>query len=76
LLLCFFSSSDLAEECGSQNCDPCVEAVCFTGVATLSIGEQQITSIINADAIRKVQLKKGQTAGALIKSAEVMIILP
>ncbi len=43
---------------------------------TLSIGEQQITSIITADAVRELRLKKGQVAAALIKSTEVMIILP
>jgi molybdopterin-binding protein len=43
---------------------------------TLSIGEQHITSIITADAARELRLKKGQIAAALIKSTEVMIILP
>jgi len=43
---------------------------------TLSIGEQHITSIITADAVRELRLKKGQTAAALIKSTEVMIVLP
>jgi len=41
---------------------------------TLSIGDQHITSIITADAVREMRLKKGQTAAALIKSTEVMII--
>ena len=40
----------------------------------LSIGDQQITSIITSDAAREMQLRKGQTAGALIKSTEVMIV--
>jgi len=40
----------------------------------LSIGEQKITSIITADAVREMQLRKGQTAAALIKSTEVMIV--
>ncbi|HET9400503.1 MAG TPA: TOBE domain-containing protein [Candidatus Acidoferrales bacterium] len=40
----------------------------------LSIGGQQITSIITADAAREMDLRKGQTAAALIKSTEVMII--
>jgi molybdopterin-binding protein len=40
----------------------------------LKIGDQQITSIITADAAREMQLRKGQTAGALIKSTEVMIV--
>ncbi len=43
---------------------------------TLSIGEQQITSIITADAVRELRLKKGQIAAALVKSTEVMIIIP
>ena len=43
---------------------------------TLSIGEQYITSIITADAVRELRLKKGQIAPALIKSTEVMIIIP
>jgi molybdopterin-binding protein len=43
---------------------------------TLSIGGQQITSIITADAVREMRLKLGQTVAALIKSTEVMIIRP
>ena len=39
----------------------------------LSIGEQRITSIITADAVREMQLKKGDRAAALMKSTEVMI---
>ena len=41
---------------------------------TLSIGEQIITSIITADAISEMRLKKGDTAAALVKSTEVMIV--
>lgn len=40
----------------------------------LAIGDQRITSIITSDAAREMQLRKGQTAGALIKSTEVMIV--
>jgi molybdopterin-binding protein len=40
----------------------------------ISIGGQQITSIITATSAREMNLKKGQTAAALIKSTEVMII--
>jgi molybdopterin-binding protein len=40
----------------------------------LQIGDQRITSIITADAVREMQLRKGQTAGALIKATEVMIV--
>lgn len=42
---------------------------------TLSIGGQHITSIITADAVREMRLRKGQTVAALIKSTEVMILL-
>jgi molybdopterin-binding protein len=34
---------------------------------------QRITSIITADAVREMQLRKGQLAAALMKSTEVMI---
>jgi molybdopterin-binding protein len=40
----------------------------------LSIGEQQITAIITAASAREMKLKPGQTAAALIKATEVMII--
>lgn len=40
----------------------------------ISIGEQQITSIITANSAREMQLKAGQTAAALIKATEVMIL--
>ena len=40
----------------------------------LSVGEQRICSIITAEAARELRLEKGQTAAALIKSTEVMII--
>lgn len=43
---------------------------------TLSVGGQHITSIVTADAVREMRLKKGQIAAALIKSTEVMIVLP
>jgi molybdopterin-binding protein len=42
----------------------------------LSIGDQRITSIITSDAARELALKKGDTAAALIKATEVMIIRP
>jgi molybdopterin-binding protein len=41
---------------------------------TLAIGEQQITSIITADAAKEMRLKPGERAAALIKSTEVMIL--
>ncbi|MFZ0959195.1 MAG: TOBE domain-containing protein [Candidatus Sulfotelmatobacter sp.] len=40
----------------------------------ISIGDQQITSIITAGSAREMQLKAGQTAAALIKATEVMIL--
>src|ERR1700722_7630639 len=44
------------------------------GGVKISIGGQQITSIITASSAREMQLKKGQTAAALIKATEVMIL--
>ena len=41
---------------------------------TLSVGGQLITSLITSGAVREMHLKKGQTAAALIKATEVMII--
>jgi molybdopterin-binding protein len=49
----------------------------FSGLlakVVLAIGDQQITSIITSDAAREMQLRKGQTAAALMKSTEVMIV--
>ncbi|HTC57627.1 MAG TPA: TOBE domain-containing protein [Candidatus Sulfotelmatobacter sp.] len=40
----------------------------------ISIGGQQITSVITARSAREMQLKPGQTAAALIKATEVMIL--
>jgi molybdopterin-binding protein len=42
----------------------------------LSIGGQIITSIITSDAVQEMGLKAGDTAAALIKSTEVMIVRP
>jgi molybdopterin-binding protein len=41
---------------------------------SLSIGGQHITSIVTADAVREMRLKKGETVAALVKSTEVMIL--
>jgi molybdopterin-binding protein len=41
---------------------------------TISIGGQLITSVITARSAREMQLKPGQTAAALIKATEVMIL--
>ncbi len=49
----------------------------FSGLlaqVTLAIGEQQITSIITADAAKELRLKPGERAAALVKSTEVMIL--
>jgi molybdopterin-binding protein len=42
----------------------------------LSIGGQRINSIITAEAAREMNLQKGDTVAALIKSTEVMLIRP
>ena len=39
----------------------------------LSVGDTNITAIITANAAKELQLKKGDTAAALIKSTDVMI---
>jgi molybdopterin-binding protein len=54
-----------------------IDAVQISGLMaeiTISIGDQQITSIITARSAREMQLKPGQTAAALIKATEVMIL--
>jgi len=54
-----------------------VEEVRISGLMaeiTLSIGGQQITSIITSRSAREMGLKKGQSATALIKATEVMIL--
>ncbi len=40
----------------------------------LSIGGQEITSIITAEAARELNLKPGDRAAALIKATEVMVL--
>ena len=54
-----------------------VEEVRVSGLMAevkLSIGNQRITAIITASSAREMQLKAGQTAAALIKATEVMIL--
>ena len=54
-----------------------IDAVRISGLMAeiaISIGGQQITSIITARSAREMQLKPGQTAAALIKATEVMIL--
>ena len=42
----------------------------------LAVGDQRVTSIITADAVREMGLKAGDPAVALIKATEVMIGRP
>jgi molybdopterin-binding protein len=54
-----------------------IDAVRISGLMAeieLAIGGQHITSIITARSAREMQLKPGQTAAALIKATEVMIL--
>lgn len=54
-----------------------IERVQISGLmaeVVISIGEQRITSIITARSAREMNLKPGQTAAALIKATEVMIL--
>ncbi len=54
-----------------------IEAVQISGLMAevrVSIGGQQITSIITARSAREMGLKRGQTAAALVKSTDVMIL--
>src|SRR6202166_2648511 len=54
-----------------------IDAVRISGLmaeVAISIGGQQIISIITARSAREMQLKPGQTAAALIKATEVMIL--
>lgn len=54
-----------------------IESVQISGLmaeVVISIGEQQITAIITARSAREMSLKAGQTAAALVKATEVMIL--
>ena len=54
-----------------------IESVQISGLmaeVVISMGEQRITSIITARSAREMNLKPGQTAAALIKATEVMIL--
>ena len=51
-----------------------VEQVGLMAEVKLSIGDQRINSIITASSAREMNLKPGQTAAALIKATEVMIL--
>jgi len=39
----------------------------------LAVGDFQVTAIITSDAVREMQLKRGDSAAALVKSTDVMI---
>ncbi len=54
-----------------------IESVQISGLVAevrISIGGQHVTSIITARSAREMHLKRGQTAAALIKATEVMIL--
>ncbi len=53
-----------------------VEIVGLLAKVTLDVCGQRITSIITRDACRDLRLRVGETAAALIKATEVMIIRP
>jgi molybdopterin-binding protein len=42
----------------------------------LRIGDQRLTSVITADAVRALRLRRGDEALAVIKSTEIMIARP
>jgi molybdopterin-binding protein len=46
------------------------------GQVRLRIGDQRLTAIITADAIRALKLRRGDEALAIVKSTEVMISKP
>ena len=43
------------------------------GQVRLRIGNQTLTAVITADALRELKLRRGDDALAIIKSTEVMI---
>ncbi len=54
-----------------------IEEVRISGLmaeVSMSIGDQKITSIITSRSAREMHLAPGQTAAALIKATEVMIL--
>jgi molybdopterin-binding protein len=42
----------------------------------LRVGDQRLTAVITADAVRGLKLRRGHDAIAIVKSTEVMIALP
>jgi molybdopterin-binding protein len=53
-----------------------LEVVGLLAKVTLDMGGQSVTAIITRDACRDLDLKVGETAAALIKATEVMILRP
>lgn len=53
-----------------------IEVIGLLAKVTLDIGGQSVTAIITRDACRDLDLKPGDTAAALIKATEVMILRP
>jgi len=42
----------------------------------LRVGDQRLTAVITADAVRSLKLRRGDDAIGIVKSTEVMIALP
>jgi len=42
----------------------------------LRVGDQRLTSVVTADAVRALKLRRGDDAIAIVKSTEVMIARP
>jgi len=42
----------------------------------LRVGNQELTAVITADAVRALKLRRGEDAIAIVKSTEVMIARP
>ncbi|HLW79934.1 MAG TPA: helix-turn-helix transcriptional regulator [Terriglobia bacterium] len=53
-----------------------IKSVGLLSKVALDIGGQTVTAVITRDAVRDLGLKAGETAAALIKATEVMIIRP
>jgi len=53
-----------------------LEVIGLLAKVALDIGGQRVTAIITRDACRDLNLKVGDTAAALIKATEVMILRP
>jgi molybdopterin-binding protein len=53
-----------------------LEVVGLLAKVTLNVGGQSVTAIITREACRDLDLRVGDTAAALIKATEVMILRP